>query len=145
MARTTYHFSKYPRIVVWIAVIVFAFSLGAVLYHVIFRNGDFRLIGQFFPILGLGFSMVFILTSRIDIDDESGMMTYHNKGKVSVNLKKVDRIARHVSAKDKLRYATFHEVGVQYVDFPISPRNEDAIMALIRRVNPDIEIVTYKV
>ena len=144
MARSVYHYSKYSRPVAWIAAIVLVCAFGTLLYCYIFDTGDLSSGMLLVNILCGGSSFVFLLTSRIEIDDESGILTYHNLGKVTVDLRKVDRIARHLSAKGKLRYATFHEAGVKYADVAISSRHEAAFIAQIRRINPDVEIVTYK-
>lgn len=145
MSRTVYHYSRYSRLVAWLAAIVFVCTLGMLLYCIIFKNEALSLAGLFINFIGACSSAVLLATSRIDIDDESGIMTFHNLGKVTVDLRKVDRIARHVSARGKLRYATFHEVGVKYSDIAINAKNEVALMAHITRINPDIQIITYKV
>lgn len=145
MARTVYYYSKHARFIGWAAAIVFVGTAGLFLYTFISRDETFRFSTLLFSSIGGWVSIVFLFTSRIDVDEESGIMTYHqHTGKAAVDLRKVDRIVRHVSAKGKLRYATFHEVGVKYSDIPIRPVNEDALFAQVRRINPEIEFVTYR-
>lgn len=144
MARTVYYYSKHARLIGLTASIVFVCTFGLFLYSFVSRDETFRFFTLLASSIGGWVSIAFLYTSRIDIDEESGIMTYHNVGKATVDLRKVDRIVRHVSAKGKLRYATFHEVGVKYSDIPIRPVNEDALFAQVRRINPEIEFITYR-
>lgn len=143
--NTIYRFSKYSKYFIWAGILVLVIALGLIVSFILKEDVTFRIFSSFLCIASAFCSLYFILTSWIEVDDAAGTLTFHASGKVVIDITKIDRIARHVDSRERVRYLTVHEVGVKYSDIVINYKDEEAFMAHLLRINPDITVVTYSV
>jgi len=79
-----------------------------------------------------------------EIDDEKKTLTLSTDKKNPVDITKVDRLTLHHAKSGKVKYIMVHEVGKRYAEFLTRPDSVNEIVELMQQVNPQIEIVKYK-
>ena len=142
MAKIT-KYCKHPKYIIWVMAIVSVVALAGTIVY--FAMGSwYRFYGILYIMISISQGLLVYDAYGLSVDEENRTIISKADKKHPIDIMKIDRIARHVSKKGKLRYITVHEAGVRYEDLGLGPDDDAAFFSQLKSIKPDIEIVEYE-
>ncbi|MBQ3766714.1 MAG: hypothetical protein II874_08270 [Bacteroidales bacterium] len=144
--KTVYSNTSHPQLIKWSSIV--AAVLGIILFVIylleLSRNKVILLslyVASFLLVYGAIFYGQYKLLT-LTIDEEADTITDSRQKKYPLKISRIKSATYKESRKGRFRSLFLHDTGVGFMDIRTSRENAEKIVAQIRKVNPNVKVVT---